>query len=168
MEIQGEMQPRKDDDQMDAAFRRLFSTLPPVEPSAGFIQRTVEAAWDAAWEARAARRRRVRWAAAAAVLAVVGGASVVAELGAPSWVMLTAAQAGAGSVMTLVWSATAVAEFWGLMVSAGTAVARVAVMPQSVAALVATELLGAAALYSLHRLLRNDVRFRGSGPLCFF
>ena len=68
--------------------------------------------------------------------------------------------------MTLVWSATAVAEFWGLMVSAETATARVAVMPQSVAALVATELLGAAALYSLHRLLRADVRFRSSGPLC--
>ena len=158
-----EIQQWKEDDQTDAAFRQLFSTLPPVEPSAGFVQRTV----DAAWEAQAARHRWVRWAAAAAALAVVGGASVVAMLGAPSWVVLTAAQAGAGSVMTLVWSATAVAEFWGLMVSAGTAAARVAVMPQSVAALVATELLGAAALYSLHRLLRADVRFRSSGPLCF-
>ncbi len=158
-----DMQPWKDDDQMDAAFMRLFSTLPPVEPSAGFVQRTV----DAAWEAQAARRRWVRWASAAAVLAVGAGASVVVMLGAPSWVVLTAAQVGTGSVMTLVWSATAVAEFWGLMMSAGTAVARVAVMPQSVAALVATELLGAAALYSLHRLLRNDVRFRNSGPLCF-
>jgi hypothetical protein len=39
-------------------------------------------------------------------------------------------------------------------------------MPQTLAALIATELLGAAALYSLHRLLRNDVRFRSSGPLC--
>ena len=162
-----EMQPWKDDDQVDAAtdtaFRRLFSTLPPVEPSAGFIQRTV----DAAWEARAARRRWVRWASATAVLAVVGSASVVAMLGAPSWVVLAAAQIGTGSVMTLVWSATAVAEFWGLMMGAGTAVARVAVMPQSLAALVATELLGAAALYSLHRLLRADVRFHSSGPLCF-
>lgn len=91
---------------------------------------------------------------------------MVAMLGAPAWVVLTAAQVGAGSVMTLVWSATAVAEFWGLMMSAGTAAARVAVMPQSLAALVATELLGAAALYSLQRLLRADVRFRHSGPLC--
>ncbi len=163
MEIQGQMPPWKDDDPVDGAFMRLFSTLPLVEPSAGFIQRTV----DAAWEAQAARRRWIHWAAAAAVLTVVGSASIVAMLGAPAWVVLTAAQAGAGSVMTLVWSATAVAEFWGLMVSAGAAVARVAVMPQSVAALVATELLGAAALYSLHRLLRAEVRFRSSGPLCF-
>lgn len=157
------MKPWIDDESGDAAFTRLFSTLPPVEPSAGFIQRTA----DAAWKARAARRRTVYWAAAAAVLAVVGGASIVAVLGAPSWVLLTAAQAGAGSVMTLVWTATAVAQFWGLMVSAGTAAAGVAVMPQTFAALIATELLGAAALYSLHRLLRNDVRFRSSGPLCF-
>lgn len=163
MEIPGEMQPWKDDDQVDAAFRRLFSTLPPVEPSAAFILRTV----DAAWEARAARHRWVRWTSAAAALAVVAVASTVVMLGAPGWVVLTAAQVGAGSVMTLVWSATAVAEFWGLMMSAGTAAARVAVMPQSVAALVAIELLGAAALYSLHRLLRAEVRFGNYGPLCF-
>jgi hypothetical protein len=159
-----EMQPWKDDDQVDAAFTRLFSTLPQVEPSAAFIQRTV----DAAWEARAPWRRWARWAAAAAALAVVAVASMIVMLGAPGWVVLTAAQVGTGSVMTFVWSATVVAEFWGLMVSAGGAVARVAVMPQALAALVATELLGAAALYSLHRLLRNDVRFRNSGPLCFF
>jgi hypothetical protein len=151
------MEQWKDDDAMDAAFTRLFSTLPPVEPSPGFVQRTVEAAWDA----RAAQQRWIRWAGAAAAAAVVIGASLVALIGAPGWVVLLAAQVGAGSVMTLVWSATAVAEFWGLMVSAGTAAARVAVMPQSVAAL-----LGAAALYSLHHLLRAEVRFRNSGPLC--
>jgi hypothetical protein len=156
------MEPWKDDEAVDAAFRRLFSTLPPVEPSAGFVQSTVHAAWDA----RAARRRWVGWAGAAAAVIVIVGASLVAMIGAPAWVVLMAAQAGAGSVMTLVWSATVVAEFWGLMVGAGTAAARVAVMPQSLAALVATELLGAAALYSLQRLLRAEVRFRNSGPLC--
>jgi hypothetical protein len=156
------MEPWKDDEAVDAAFTRLFSTLPRVEPSAGFVQSTVEAAWGA----RAARQRWIRWAGAAAAVAVAIGASLVAMIGAPAWVVLTAAQVGAGSVLTLVWSATAVAEFWGLMVSAGTAAARVAVMPQSVAALAATELLGIAALYSLHRLLRAEVRFRNSGPLC--
>lgn len=153
----------KDDEAVDAAFSRLFSTLPQVEPSAAFVQSTV----DAAWAARAARQRWVRWAGAAAAVTVMGVASLVAMVGAPGWVVLTAAQFGAGSVMTLVWSATAVAEFWGLMMSAGTAAARVAVMPQSVALLVAIELLGAAALYSLHRLLRADIRFRNSGSMCF-
>lgn len=156
------MEPWKDDEAVDAAFRRLFSTLPPVEPSAGFVRNTVQAAWDA----RAARQRWVRWAGAAAALVVVAGASLLAMIGPPAWVVPMAAQVGAGSVMTLVWSATVVAEFWGLMVGAGTAAARVAVMPQSLAALVATELLGGAALYSLHRLLRAEVRFRNSGPLC--
>lgn len=156
------MEQWKDDDAVDAAFTRLFATLPPVEPSPGFVQSTVEAAWDA----RTVRQRWIRWAGVAAGVAVVLGTSLVAMIGAPGWVVLTAAQVGAGSVMTLVWSATAVAEFWGLMVSAGTAAARVAVMPQSVAALVATELLGAAALYSLQRLLRSEVRFQNSGPLC--
>ena len=153
----------EDDAAVEAAFSRLFSTLPAVEPSAGFVQNAVETAWD-----RSARRQRwLHWAAAAAALVVVSCAPAVVMLGAPAWVVLTAAQVGAGAVMSLIWSATAVAELWGLMVSAGSAAARVAVMPQSVAALVATELLGAAALYSLHRLLRDDVRFRSSGPLCF-
>lgn len=146
----------------DAAFSRLFSALPAVEPSAGFVQHAVDTAWG-----RCARRQRwLRWAAAAASLAVAAASSVLV-LSAPAWLVLSAAQAGTGAIMTLLWSATAVAEFWGLMVSAGSAAARVAVMPQSVAVLVAIELLGAAALYSLHRLLRAEVRFRSSGPLCF-
>jgi hypothetical protein len=151
----------KDNASVDTAFRRLFSTLPALEPSAGFAQRTVEAAW----AARAARQRRVRWAAAAAAIAIVSVASLGA-MAVLSRLLLTAAQVGTVSVMAVVWSATAMAEFWGSMASAGAVAARVAVMPHSMTALIGAELLGGTALYLLHRLLRGDVRFRNSGPLC--
>ena len=150
-----------DEDAADAAFSRLFSALPAVEPSADFVQRTV----DAAWEARA-RRRAFRVAASVAAAAVLAFGVLLATVGAPGWLVLTSARIAAGSVMAVVWSATAAAEFWTLTMRAGTAFAGVVVMPQTVAVLVAIELVGAAALYSLHRLLRADIRFRNSGPIC--
>ena len=47
------MEQWKDDESVDASFTRLFSTLETIEPSAGFVENTVAAAWDA----RAARQR---------------------------------------------------------------------------------------------------------------
>ena len=151
-----------DENADDAAFSRLFAALPAIEPSADFVQRTV----DAAWEARATRRRWARMAVAASVACAVMTIAALVAFGIPAWVIPVAAQVAAASLMTIVWTATAVAEFWTLMLRAGTAIGRVVVMPQSVALLVTAEVLGAFALYSLHRLLRSDVRFRSSGPLC--
>ena len=155
------MNPWDDEDAADADFSRLFAALPPVQPSADFVQRTV----DAAWEART-RRRAFRFAAAAAAVVVIAFGVLLATTGAPAWLVPTSARVVAGSVMAVLWSATAVAEFWTLMVRMGTAIAGLLVMPQSVALLVTIELVGAAALYSLHRLLRADIRFRNSGPMC--
>ena len=146
----------------DAAFERLFATLPAVEPSPAFIQ----AAADAAWHARARRLRMQRFALAAAASLIVSVGLLFALAGTPQWLLLLAADIAAGGVMAFVWSATAIAEFWTLMLRGGTLVARVVSMPQTVALLVSAEVLGGLALYTLHRLLREDIRFRNSGPLC--
>ena len=146
----------------DAAFARLFASLPALQPSPAFVQATVAAAF----EARARRQRAVRLAIAAAVLVTCGTTLVVAAFGVPQWVLLAAAQIAAGTIMAFVWATTAAAEFWSLMLRGGTVAARVAIMPQSVALLVATEVLGGVALYTLHHLLRSEIRFRNSGPLC--
>jgi len=151
-----------DNDAADAAFERLFATLPAVEPSPAFIQ----AAVDAAWQARARHVRIQRFALTAAASLVVFVGVLFALAGPPQWLLLMSAEIATGTVMAFVWSATAVAEFWTLMLRGGSAVARVVAMPQTMALLVTAEVLGGLALYTLHRLLREDIRFRNSGPLC--
>lgn len=152
----------QDDKAAEVAFGQMCAALPPVEPSPGFAARTAAAAWSA----RARRRRLAAAAYAAAVASVAGAAALVVAFGAPGWLLLTGARIAASALMTLLLSAATLAEVWTSMAGGGTAVARVLVMPQGVAALVTVELVGAAALYALHRLLRDDVRFRNTGPLC--
>ena len=151
-----------DDPAAEAAFASLFSAMPAVEPSPSFVQRTV----DAAWAVRARRRRVMQWSGVAAAAIVALSVAVSVGLGVPAWVMSVTAQVFAGSIKALMWAATAGLELAAVMARTGAAAARVAVMPQSLAALLIVELIGAGALYSLHRLLRSDVRFRNSGPLC--
>lgn len=151
-----------DDEAAEASFAQLFTALPEEKPSAGFVQRTVAAAW----AARVRRRRLAAGGAAAAALAALGGAALVSAYGAPGWVLMTVAQVAAGSLTALLASAATLVEFGALMVRTGSAVGRVMVMPQGIATLVAIEVVGAGALYALHRLLRDDLRFRNSGPLC--
>src|SRR5687768_4414945 len=100
-----------DENADDGAFSRLFAALPAVEPSADFVQRTV----DAAWEARAARRQWAWMAVAASAAFVMLTATALAVFGMPSWLLPLSAQVAAGSLMTIVWTATAAAEFWTLM-----------------------------------------------------
>lgn len=152
----------QDEDAAEAAFARTFAALPPVEPSPGFAGRVTAAAWSA----RARRRRLVVAACAAAAAVLVAAVALVLAFGAPAWLLRTGAQLAVSSMMTLLLSAATVAEVWAAMARGGSMVARVIVMPQGVATLVAIELVGAGALYSLHRLLRSEIRFRNSGPLC--
>ncbi len=152
----------QDDEAAEAAFGQMFSALPRVEPAPGFAARAAAAAW----RERARRRRLMAAGYTTAAASFAGAAALVAAFGAPQWLLLAGAQVTTSAVMTLLLSAATLAEGWTLMVQGSSAVARVLVMPQGIAALVAVELVGAAALYALQRLLRADVRFRNTGPLC--
>jgi hypothetical protein len=152
---------QRGDEAAEVSFAQLFAAMPAVEPSAGFVQRTAQAAWDAR-----VRRRRFVAAGFAAAATVVIGAVIFATAGATGWVLGIAGRIAPDALITLLASATTIVEFWTLMARAGSVVARVAVMPEGVAALVTAEVVGGAALYTLHRLLRDELRFRNSGPLC--
>lgn len=150
----------------DEAFARIFAALPAIEPSASFVAQAVEVAW----RARARRRRIIVIAAAAAavLLAAVGGAAVYVLFGAVGGQLLTAAAAVvSGSVVSALTTLVAGVEWWLATAQAGNAVARLIARPQGLAALVATELVGAAALYMLHWMLRSDIRFRNPRAFCF-
>ena len=152
----------RDDKIAEAQFAQLFTAIPVAEPSSSFVQATV----DLALAEQARRRHVIWWAGIAATVIVVLGSVAFTTIGAPGVVLRITAQLAAASVVSLMWIATTLLETWIVMAGAGTAVLRVAVMPQSIVILIAVELLGAAALYSLHRLLRASVRFRNPGPLC--
>ena len=146
----------------EAELAQLFTAMPVVEPSPAFVQVIV----DTALREQARRRRVMWWAGIAATVVLVLGSMAFTIIGVPGLVLRVTAQVTAASVISLMWIATTLIETWIVMARAGAAVLRVAVMPQSLVVLIAVELLGGAALYSLHRLLRANVRFRNPGPLC--
>jgi hypothetical protein len=150
----------------DEAFARVFAALPAIEPAASFVSQAVEAAW----LARARRRRiaAIAAAAAAVLLAAIGGTVVYVLFGAVGGRLLTTAAAVvSGSVVSALTTLVTGVEWWSATAQAGSAVARLIARPQGLAALVATELVGAAALYMLHRMLRSDVSFRNPRAFCF-
>lgn len=154
------------DEAADEAFARLFAALPAGRPSDAFVQRAV----DAAWLARARRRRIVALTALAASvgLAVASGTVAYVVFGAAGgWLLTTATAVASGSVISTLTTAIAAVEWWSVAARAGSTVARLVSRPQAVAALAATELVGAAALYMLHRLLRSDVCVRSPRAFCF-
>lgn len=153
------------DDAADAAFAQVFAALPALEPSAGFVQRAV----DAAWLARGRRRRTIVVASLAASVAgaVLIGAAAYGALGAAGgWLVTTTAAVVSSAALSLLLAAPTAVEWWSAGARAGSAAAGVAAMPAGVALLVGVELVGAAALYLLQRLLREDIRVRNPGPLC--
>lgn len=154
------------DEVADAAFGHVFRALPTVEPSPGFVARAVEAAS----LAHARRRRVVRVMAAAAASLLAAAAAtvlyvVLATIG--GWLLTTTAAAASGAVLSLVAAALTIVEWWAATADAGSTIAAVVANPYSLGALVAIELVAAAALYTLHRLLRSDIEVHSPGALCF-
>jgi hypothetical protein len=154
------------DDAADAAFGHVFAALPAVEPSPAFVSRTVEAAW-----AVGARRRRAAiLAIAAAALLVIGASGVVLSVALDGGVaqLLTVATALASASLLSLLSAGATLAGWSAAaVDVGAVVATVIGNPYSMAALTAIELVAAAVLVMLHRLLRSEVEWRTPRAYCF-
>lgn len=159
-----ESERHENNDAAEAALTQLFAALPTVEPSRDFVHRTV----DAAWAVRTRRRWMMAAAAAAALIAVAAGVTALFVMSGDVGARMLAAAAtlAANSAVSLLTSATTLVEWWTAMARTGGAVGRVLVMPQGLAALAAIEIVGAISLYMLHRLLKADVTFRNSGPLC--
>jgi hypothetical protein len=153
------------DDAADAAFAQVFAALPPVDPSADFIQRACEAAW----VARRRERRITGFAALAACVAmVVTGAAVYWTFGLPGgWVAASIATLVTNSAVSFIVAINTAVQWWFATVRAGNLVAGIMATPQSAVVLLGIELIGVGALYMLQRLLRAEPQMRGPGALCF-
>ena len=147
------------------AFAQVFTALPAVEPSEDFVRRAVQAAW----HARARRRRAIAYSSVAASLVAAAATGVAAYglfAGASGWPVTTIATVATSSAVSLLMATATSVEWWAAMIRASSMAVGIVTMPQNAVALLAIELAGGAALYALHRLLRTGSGFRDPGPLC--
>ena len=143
-------------------FARLVAEMPPIEPSADFLDGTVRAAWQAR-----TRRRLIRRVAliAAALLISIGGVGAIYELTGPATSL-------AVRVMVvfshgLVWFLTSAGEgvsWWWIAERIGTAARVTIAAPSTAAGIAAIEMLALLAIYAFKRLLAQDLqRYRQGG-----
>ena len=154
------------DDAAEAAFAEVFTVLPAIDPSVDFAQRATRAAW----VARGRRRRVIAIGSLAATLFLVllSAAAAYGLFGiAGGWLLATISVVVASSAVSLVVAATTAVQWWFATALAGNTVAGIITSPQSAVVLVSVELVGIAALYTLQRLLRAEVRLGSSRSLCF-
>ena len=137
-------------------FARLVAEMPPIEPSAEFLDRTVRAAWQAR-----VRRRLIRRVAliAAALMISIGGVGAIYEL--------TGLATGLGVRVTvefsrgLVWFLTSAGEgasWWWIAERIGTAARVTIAAPSMAAGIAAMEMLALLAIYAFGRLLGEDLQ----------
>lgn len=139
----------------DAAFARLFTAIPVVQPDQRFAARTAAAAW----KARGRRVRLVRAGRRAASLGALllgAAACYMAVVQGGAWVVRTGAVVTVQAVSLVVRSAAEGLDWWAILVRVGRAAAESLVTPQVSTVVVVIEILGALALYALSRLLRDD------------
>jgi hypothetical protein len=153
------------EDEAEARFSGLFTTLPDVHPSPEFTTRAARAAWSAR-----TRSRRIRtWAAACAIvlIAVFNGVATFGFLTAVAGWLVTGASLAASSTAQVFVAAAAAMTWWSFAARTGGTIAGVVALPQGAALLATTALAGAMALYLMRRLLRGDLTTRHPGSLCF-
>jgi hypothetical protein len=142
------------DELADLAFAEMFTKLPPIEPSAAFTARTVQAAW----QARVHRRRVTVVGRVAAALSAVAGLVIVVYASVPPMIG-GAARAAVLLSQTVVWLLERVDEplkWWSIVERAAAGLSHVVATPPAAAALVAVEAVGAIAFFALQWLVRQE------------
>lgn len=150
-----EAEARQETREAETAFGAAFGALPPLEPRAGFAERVMYAF-------RPAPALGFEWliwgsrAATIGVLALVAVALGLVPMAGLSFDLPSAGSivdAAAGGITWIALWLSAGLEVWGFMARIGNAIGVAMTTPQISAALLASALVGAVALYELHRLL---------------
>jgi hypothetical protein len=152
----------------EAAFARVLTALPAVEPGPEFVQRAVAASWAGGTmrPRRSTSRLLVRLAAGLLLAAASAFASYGIALDAGSRVVATAAVFCSEVFLWLVTSAEIALDWWLITARVGNGVASVAATPAGIAALGVAQLVALGAFYLLRRLLAGDDTFRSPRAFC--
>ncbi len=145
---------RGDEQGAESAFAHLFAAVPRVEPLPGFSERVAAIAW----RSRQRQRMVARVPRAAALLmAAFGGvaASWLALLYAGPWLLTSGAVMASGALVGVVKGAVAGLEWWAAGTRVAVVIGETLASREAAGALLAVEVVGAIALYALHRLTRR-------------
>jgi len=139
-----------EDDAADAAFARLFTAVPRIEPSQAFIEQTVTATWR--WRARRRRLVAFGWAAALVLVAVAATTAYIASPRIGTAVVRAFAFVSGHSLAWLVAYAKVAMDWWWTLGRVGSLIAAELVTPARVVAVVGVELVGIVAFFALQRI----------------
>lgn len=149
-----EAEAQQDDEAAEAAFASLMATAPRVEVSPVFVERTMATVHRAH-----VRQRRLRWTVRV-VASVAAVATAAVAVGAGGALLGDALANGlVGVVRGLLWTAGAMGgglRWWAVLERFGSAIGTAAATPQSMAVLVALQVVGALAMYGMKRLLGDE------------
>jgi hypothetical protein len=142
------------DELAEMIFARVVAEMPPIEPSTGFVDRTVRAACQVRTHRRLVRRVAL---IAAALLISIAGAGSIYELTA----LATSLIVRSTVVLShgLVWFLTSASEgvrWWWIAERIGTAVRDTVATPSTAAILAAVEMIALLAIYAFQRVLCDD------------
>ena len=143
-----------DDAMAEKIFAGLLTEMPSIEPGAAFVDRTVQAAWQAR-----NRRRILRLLAAAAAALLLGTATIGSLYEAGDLILGLTVRGVVAFSHGLVWLLTSAGEgarWWWIADRIGTAIGATIATPSSVAALAAGEVTFLLALYAFRHLTQND------------
>lgn len=143
------------DELAEMMFARLVAEMPPIEPSADFVDRTVRAAWQARSRRRLARRLAL---VAAALLVSIAGAGSIYMLAAPATGLIV--RGSVAFAHGLVWFLTSASEgvrWWSIAERVGTAARDTVAVPSTAAAIAAVEMIALLAIYAFRRLLGQEL-----------
>ena len=144
----------------EALFARLVAELPPIEPGADFVRRTVQAAW----RARARRRIVVGLAGVAAAL-LLGITSFLAWYGLGARAGDLIARGAVAFADALVWFVTSAGEgarWWWIAERIGSAVSVSVTTPVAAATVAAAGMTALLAMYAFRHLVRDGLGTRES------
>jgi hypothetical protein len=136
-------------------FARVVAELPPIEPSTGFLNRTVQRAWQAR-----TRRRHVRCVAliAAALFITIAAVGSIYELTALAMgLVVRGTLVFSHGLVWLLTSAGEGARWWWIAARIGAAVRDTIAAPSAAASVAAAEMVGLLAIYAFQRLLGADL-----------
>jgi hypothetical protein len=143
-----------EDEPAEMIFARLVADMPPIEPSTGFVERTVRAA------CRAHNRRRLvrRFALiAAALLLTIAGAGSFYELAAlATSLILRSTVVFSHALVWFLTSASEGARWWWIPERIGTAISDTIAAPSTAATLAGVEMLVLLVIYAFQRVLGDD------------
>jgi hypothetical protein len=140
----------------ERSFARLVAEMPPIEPSADFVSRTVRAAW----QARTRRRLVTRLALVSAAL-LIGMVAVGSIYELRALAIGLVARSTVAFSHALVWLLTSAGEgtrWWWIAERIGTAAGDTLASPSTAATIAGIEMLALLAIYAFDRLLAEDLQ----------